>query len=139
MYNYNINTSKRIRGAGDIMWGQKTGQVKTTALDRVNVRRLLLFIENTIEPSLQNYLFEPNNERTRSRATSNLNSFLQTVYSGGGLTAFQVVCDTTNNTAQVVDNNELAIDLYIQPTKTIEFINVQVVVTRTGVSFAELI
>lgn len=139
MYNYNINTSKRIRGVGDIMWGQKTGQVKTTALDRINVRRLLLFIENTIEPSLQNYLFEPNNERTRSRVQSNISSFLQTIYAGGGVTNYQVVCDTTNNTAQVIDNNELAVDLYITPTKTIEFINVRVTITRTGVNFAEII
>lgn len=139
LYNYNINTSKRIRSSGDYIWGQKTGQTKASALDRINVRRLLLYIENSIEPMLQSYLFELNNERTRSRVSANLNSFLQTIYAGGGLIDYQVVVDDTNNTPQVIDNNELAIDLYIQPAKSIEFINVKVTITRTGVSFAEVV
>lgn len=139
LYNYNINTSKRIRGTGDIMWGQKTGQTKKSALDRINVRRLLLFIENTLEPSLLAYMFENNNDKTRSRVKANVDGFLRTIFAGGGLVDFSVVCDETNNTSQVIDNNELAIDIYIQPTKTIEFINVQIIITRTGVSFAEVI
>jgi phage tail sheath protein FI len=139
LYNYNINTSKRIRGAGDIMWGQKTGQVKQSATDRINVRRLLLYIENTIEPSLLAYMFEANTDKVRSRVKAGLDGFLRTVYAGGGLTAYQVVCDETNNTPQVIDNNTLAIDIYVQPTKTIEYINVQIIITRTGVSFSEII
>ena len=138
MYNYNINTSKRIRGAGDFIWGQKTGQIKTTALDRINVRRLLLYIENTIEPALQAYLFEPNNDKTRTRVKSNIDSFLQTIFAGGGLVKYETVVDESNNTSQVIDNNELAVDIYVQPTKTIEFINVKITITRTGVSFDEV-
>lgn len=138
MYNANVNTSKRVRGAGDIMWGQKTGQVKTTATDRINVRRLLNYIKKSIEPGLLAYMFEQNTEKLRSRVSNNLESFLRTVQAGEGLTDYQVVVDETNNTAQVIDNNELAIDIYVQPTKTIEFINVQVIITRTGVSFAEV-
>lgn len=138
LYNYGINTSKRIRGNGDFIWGQKTGLPKTTALNRINVRRLLLYIENTVEPALQAYLFEPNNDKTRTRVKANIDSFLQTIFAGGGLTKFETVVDTTNNTPQVIDNNELAVDIFIQPTKTIEFINVKVIITRTGVSFDEV-
>jgi len=139
LYNANINTVKKIRGSGDYVWGQKTGQVKATALDRVNVRRLLLYIENTIEPMLQNYLFEPNTEKTRQRITSVISSFLDTIYAGGGVTNFAVICDETNNTAFVIDNNELNIDLFITPARTIEKINVKVIVTNSGVDFSELL
>ena len=138
LYNYGINTSKRVRGAGDFIWGQKTGLPQTTALDRINVRRLLLYIENTVEPALQAYLFEPNNDKTRTRVKANIDSFLQTIFAGGGLTKYETVVDESNNTPQVIDNNELAVDIFIQPTKTIEFINVKVIITRTGVSFDEV-
>jgi phage tail sheath protein FI len=138
MYNSNVNTSKRVRRAGDIMWGQKTGQSKATATDRINVRRLLNYIEKSIEPGLLAYMFENNTEKLRSRVKNNIDSFLRTVQAGEGLTDFEVVVDETNNTAQVIDNNELAVDIYVQPVKTIEFINVQVIITRTGVSFAEV-
>ena len=138
MYNSNVNTSKRVRGAGDVMWGQKTGQTKASATDRINVRRLLNYIEKSIEPGLLAYMFEGNTEKLRSRVDNNLTSFLRTVQAGEGLASFQVVVDETNNTAQVIDNNELAIDIYVQPVRTIEYINVQVIITRTGVSFAEV-
>lgn len=138
MYNNNINASKSIRGAGQYIWGQKTGQTKASALDRVNVRRLLLYIENSVEPLLEGYLFEQNTDAVRSRVVSNINSFLQTIFAGGGLTKFDTVCDESNNTPQVIDNNELAVDIYVQPSKTIEFINLQVTITRTGVNFSEI-
>jgi phage tail sheath protein FI len=138
MYNNNVNASKSIRGAGQYIWGQKTGQKKATALDRVNVRRLLLFIENSVEPLLEGYLFEQNTDAVRSRVVSNIDSFLQTIFAGGGLTKFSTICDETNNTPQVIDNNELAVDIYVQPSKTIEFINLQVTITRTGVNFSEI-
>ena len=137
LYNSNINASKRVRGSGDYLWGQKTGQVKASALDRINVRNLLLYIENTLEPSLQAYLFEPNTELQRSRVKSGIDQFLETIYAGGGIYTWNTVCDTTNNTPYTIDNNELNIDLYVQPTKTVEFINLNIIVTRTGVSFTE--
>lgn len=137
MYANGINTSKRVRGSGDFMWGQKTGQVKASALDRINVRRLLLYIENTLEPQLAAYLFEANTETLRSRAKSNVDQFLETIYAGGGVYTWNTVCDSTNNTPYTIDNNELNIDLYVQPTKTVEFININIIVTRTGVSFTE--
>lgn len=138
MYNSNINTSKRVRGSGDFMWGQKTGLVKATALDRINVRRLLLYIENSIEPMLNGYLFENNTATLRSRVKSNIDSFMETVFAAGGVYAWNCVCDESNNTAQVIDNNELACDLFISPAKTIEYINVRVIIDRTGVSFTEV-
>jgi phage tail sheath protein FI len=121
------------------MWGQKTAQKKASALDRINVRRLLLYIENTVEPSLLPFLFENNNDRTRSRVFAIVDQFLATVQAGGGLTAYRVVCDSTNNTSQVVDNNQLNVDIYVQPSKAIEFIQLQTVITRSGVNFNEVV
>lgn len=137
MYNNSINTSKRVRGQGDFLWGEKTGLPKHTALDRVHVRNLLNNIENTLEPQLQAYLFEANTETLRSRVKSGIDQFLETIYAGGGLYAWNTVCDSSNNTAYTIDNEELNIDIYLQPVKDIEFINVNVIVTRTGVSFTE--
>ena len=137
MYNKGINTSKRIRGAGDYMWGQKTGQVKASALDRINVRRLLLYIENTLEPQLADYLFDVNTDVIQSRVKTNIDQFLETIYAGGGLYNWKVVCDSTNNTPYSIDNYELNVDVYVQPVKTIEFINLNIIITRTGVSFTE--
>jgi len=139
LYDANINAVRNMRGTGDVMWGQKTCQLKKSALDRINVRRLLLYIENSIEPSLVDFLFQPNNESTRLRISNIVDSFLATVKAGGGLNAYSVVCDETNNTPIVIDNNTLKLDIYIQPTKTIENIELSVIITRTGVSFSEAI
>jgi hypothetical protein len=138
LYDYNINTSRFVRGVGHVMWGQKTAQRKKSALDRINVRRLLLFLENTIEPSLLSFLFEPNNSKTRLRVFNTVDSFMRTVLAGGGVMKYEVVVDETNNTAQVIDNNELMVDVYIQAPKSIEFIRLNMIVTRTGVNFSEI-
>jgi phage tail sheath protein FI len=138
LYDNNINTSKIVRGVGNVMWGQKTAQRKASALDRINVRRLLLFIENSVEPLLLAFLFEANTEKTRSRVDSIITSFMSGVQAGGGVTSYDVICDDTNNTAQVIDNNQLNVDIYVQPTKTIEYIKLQLIITRTGVNFTEV-
>lgn len=137
LYDKNINTSRKIRGVGDVIWGQKTAQKKKSALDRINVRRLLLYIENSVEPSLQSFLFEPNTDKTRARVYDMVDSFMKGVKAGDGVTKYEVVCDTTNNTPQTIDSNELIVDVYVQPTKTIEYIRLNVVITRTGVNFSE--
>ena len=139
LYDSNINTSRYFKGIGDVMWGQKTAQLKKSALDRINVRRLLLYIENTIEPTLFPFLFSLNNSSTRLRIFNLGDSFLSTVKAGGGLDSYLVVCDTTNNPAIVIDNNQLYVDFYLQPAKTIEFINMRTIVTASGVSFSEVI
>ena len=139
IYDNNANTSKFINGYGNVLWGQKTAQKKATALDRINVRRLLLYIENTIEPSLLPFLYEENTSRTRSRLSGIIDSFLSKVKAGGGLYDYKVVCDLTNNTADDIDLNLLNADIYVQPTKTIEFIQLQTIITRTGSSFNEVV
>jgi len=138
LYDKNINTSRQIRGVGNVLWGQKTAQKKKSALDRINVRRLLLYIENSVEPALQSFLFEPNSEKTRLRVYDIVDSFMKGVKAGDGVTKYEVVCDTTNNTPLTIDNNELIVDIYVQPTKTIEYIRMNVVITKTGVNFSEI-
>jgi hypothetical protein len=138
LYDANLNCVKKIPGAGFVMWGQKTAQLKKSALDRINVRRLLIYLENSIDPSLQGFLFESNTDKTRSRVFNVVDSFMKTVEAGHGVTAYSVVCDDTNNTAQVIDNNQLNVDLYIQPTKVSEYIKLQTIITRTGVNFTEV-
>ena len=138
MYDNNINASKFIRGIGHVMWGQKTAQRKKSALDRINVRRLLLFLQNSIEPSLLPFLFEPNTDGTRSRVFSVVDGFLSGVLAENGVTEYEVVVDESNNTPEIIDNNQLNVDIYVQPTRTIEYIQLQTIVTRTGVSFSEV-
>lgn len=138
LYDKNINTVRFIRGTGFVMWGQKTAQLKKSALDRINVRRNLLYIENNIENALLPFTFEPNNDKTRLRVFSLVDGFLETVLAGGGLTNYEVVCDETNNTAEVIDANQLNVDVYVQPTRVSEFIQLTTVITRTGISFSEV-
>ena len=137
LYDANINCVRKMRGVGDVMWGQKTMQLKKSAVDRINVRRLLLYIENSIEPSLIPFLFQPNTESVRLRVSNIVDSFLANVKAGGGLNDYSVVCDETNNTTIVIDNNILKVDIYVQPTKVIEFIELNIIITRTGVSITE--
>jgi len=139
LYERNINTSRIIRGTGHVMWGQKTSQMKSSALDRINVRRLLLFLEKTVEKLLQPYVLDVNNtDKTRLRVWSNIDSFFATVKSQEGLIAYEVVCDESNNPPIVIDQNILNVDMYVQPPKTVEFIDVQTIVTKTGVTFNEV-
>jgi hypothetical protein len=138
LYDKNINTVRLIRGTGFVMWGQKTAQLKKSALDRINVRRNLLFIENNVETSLLPFCFENNNVKTRLRIFSIVDGFLSTVQAGGGLTGYKVVCDETNNTSEVIDSNQLNVDIYVQPTRTAEFIQLTTVITRSGINLSEI-
>ena len=137
LYDANLNTVKFIKGYGNVLWGQRTAQKTVTALREIAVRRLLLFLEATIEPGLLPFVFEPNIDSIRLRIFSIIDSFLSTVKAGGGLDAYKVVVDDSNNSSQDKDNNVLNVDIYIQPARTIEFINLQVIITRSGVSLAE--
>lgn len=138
LYDRNINSVKYIQGAGFAMWGQKTAQLKSSALDRVNVRRMLIYVQTNIERALNQFVFENNNSLTRSRVTSLTTAFMDTVLAGGGVYEYTIVCDESNNTPTVIDQNKLNIDLYVQPTKTAEFIQFTTIVTRTGVSFGDV-
>lgn len=140
----NINTSKFIRGIGNVMWMQRTALRKNSALSDINVRRLLNFVETTIEESLLSFIHESNNEKTRLRVVSLVGGFLQTVAAGGGFNTdedagYLVVCDKTNNTPERINNNELVIDIYVKPIKTVEFITLNTIITKSGVTFQELI
>jgi hypothetical protein len=139
LYDKNINTSRLFNGAGFVIWGQKTAQMKASALDRINVRRLLIFLRKTIKRFLQPYVLDVNNTpKTRLRIWSNIDSFLSTIKSQEGLIAYEVVCDDTNNTDQVIDANQLNVDVYVQPPKTVEYISLNHIITRTGVNFSEV-
>lgn len=137
LYDKNIN-SVRLLPQGFVMWGQKTAQLKTTALDRINVRRALIYISVNIERALNDFLFENNTPQTRLRVSSLIEEFLVGVRAADGLTDFDVVCDESNNPPSVIDANQLNVDIYVQPVQTIEFIQFTTVITRTGVSFGEV-
>lgn len=139
LYDRNINCIKSVRGYGFAIWGQKTAQLKASALDRLNVRTLLIYIENNIETALNQFLFEPNTDKTRLRVSNLCDEFLRTILAGEGVEEYKVVCDETNNTAYYIDNNTLVVDLYIKPTKTIEYIQLTSVVANSSVSFNEVL
>jgi len=145
LYAAEINPVQTFRGEGSMIWGQKTERTTKSALDRVNVRRLLITIEKAMSVYLREYLFEPNNEITRFRVTSVLEQYLDNISARGGFQTeagdkgFSVVCDETNNTPQTIDLNELHVDVFIKPIRMAEFIQLQAIITTTGASFNELI
>ncbi len=138
LYDNNINACKEFLGIGAVIWGQKTAQRKASALDRINVRRTLLFIEKTVQLFLNPLVLDVNNTpEVRLRVWNQINNFLQSIKAQGGLTDYQVICDDSNNTADVIDANTLNVDILVKPVKTIEFIDVNVIVASTGLSFEE--
>ena len=138
MYDKNINAIKFIQGAGFAIWGQKTAQLKTSALDRINVRRNLIYIQVNVENALNQFIFENNTQQTRLRVYSIIDEFLNNIKASDGLYSYEVVCDITNNPPSVIDANQLNVDIYVQPTKAIEFIQFTTVITRTGVNFGDV-
>ena len=119
------------------MFGQKTLQSKPSALDRVNIRRLLINLRKFIASASRFLVFEQNTVATRNRFLNIVNPFLEQVQANSGLTAFRVVMDESNNTPDVVDRNQLVGQIFIQPTKTAEFIVLDFVVQPTGATFPE--
>ena len=145
LYEGQINPLQTFRGQGNVIWGQKTEQTKASALDRVNVRRLLIVLEKSISASLKYFVFEPNSDLTRYRVTSMIESYMDMLQARGafqtevGGTGYRVLCDTTNNTPAIIDRNELHVDIFIKPIRAAEFIQLQAIITTTGASFNELI
>ena len=137
LYEGNVNPIATFPGQGICAWGQKTLQKKSSALDRINVRRLLIRVKKFIASSSRFLVFEQNNAATRTRFLNIVNPFLENVQSQSGLNAFKVVMDDTNNTPDVVDRNILYGQLFLQPTKTAEFIVLDFVVQPTGAAFPE--
>ncbi len=136
LYNANVNPLATFPGQGVVAWGQKTLQKRSTALDRVGVRRLLINLKRFVGQVGSTLLFEQNTASTRNRFLSQVNPYMESVVQKQGLYAFQVVMDDTNNTADVIDRNQLIGQIRIQPTKTAEFIILDFTVLPSGVSFS---
>ena len=135
LYLANINPIATFPGRGPVAYGQKTLQKNRTALDRVNVRRLLIELKRTIGSIANNLVFEQNTATTRNRFLAQVNPYMENIQQRQGLYAYKVVMDDTNNTADVIDRNELVGQVYVQPTKTAEFIILDFNITPTGASF----
>ena len=135
MYESNINPIANFPNKQFVIFGQKTSQLARTALDRVNVRRLVLEVKRQIEIIAQNLLFEQNNAATRKRFIKSSSTSLANIQSRKGIEDFRVVMDDTNNSAEDVDNNRLNGKIVIVPTRAVEFIAIDFVITNAGVEF----
>lgn len=135
LYDLNVNTIKYVNRVGNVIWGQKTAQLKNTARNRINVRRALLYIEKNVENILNSFMFRGNTSKERERASSMINAFMSGVQTGGGVQSYKIVCDNTNNNSS---SNTLVVDLYIQPTYTIEFIKLNTIISASSVTTAEV-
>ena len=135
LYDGKVNPIATFPGSGVVVYGQKTLQTKASALDRVNVRRLLISLKGFISQVAQNLVFEQNTITTRFNFLSVVNPYLESVQQRQGLYAFRVIMDDSNNTADVIDRNELVGQIFIQPTKTAEFIYLDFSVLPTGATF----
>jgi len=139
LYSNRINSVIFSPGAGIILFGDKTGYGKASAFDRINVRRLFIHLETAISAAAKDQLFEFNDEITRTNFVNIVEPFLRDVQAKRGIFDYVVVCDETNNTASVIDSNEFVADIYIKPARSINFIGLTFVATRTGISFDEVI
>ena len=137
LYEGRVNPIASFPGQGVVVFGQKTLQAKPSALDRINVRRLLIRLKKFIASSSRFLVFEQNDSSTRTRFLNIVNPFLESVQSNSGLSAFKVVMDESNNTPDVVDRNQLVGQIFIQPTRTAEFIVLDFSVLPTGAAFPE--
>jgi len=139
LYSNRVNSVIFSPGAGIILFGDKTGFAKASAFDRINVRRLFIYLEDTISRASRDVLFEFNDELTRTNFVNTIEPFLRDVQAKRGIFDYVVVCDETNNTAAVIDANEFRADIYIKPARSINFIGLTFIATKTGVDFEEVI
>ena len=139
LYTASINPVVSLPGTGPILFGDKTALSSPSAFDRINVRRLFLNIEKRAKGLAEGVLFEQNDSITRNAFTASISSYLTEVQARRGVTDFLVVCDESNNSPEVIDRNEFVAELYLKPTRSINFVTVTVTATRTGVSFAEVV
>ena len=137
IYKAGVNPIVGFPGSGIVLFGDKTMLEKPSAFDRINVRRLFITIEKAIATAAKFQLFEFNDAFTRAQFRNLIEPYLRDVQGRRGITNFKVVCDTTNNTSQVIDTNSFVADIFIQPARSINFIQLNFVATRTGVSFEE--
>ena len=139
LYKARINPIVSFPGQGTILFGDKTAQAKPSAFDRINVRRLFIVLEKAIATAAKYQLFELNDQFTRAMFRNMTEPFLRDIKGRRGVTDFLVVCDETNNTGEVIDTNRFVADIYIKPARSINFITLNFIATRTGVEFSEIV
>ena len=138
LYRARVNPVVNFPGQGVVLFGDKTALAKPSAFDRINVRRLFLVLEKAIATAAKFQLFEFNDEFTRAQFRNLVEPFLRDVQGRRGITDFSVICDSTNNTGEVIDRNEFIADIFIKPARSINFITLNFIAVRTGVSFSEV-
>ena len=138
LYKGRVNPLVSLPGQGTMLFGDKTLLAKPSAFDRINVRRLFITLEKAVSTAAKAQLFEFNDEFTRAQFKNLVEPFLRDVKGRRGLTDFSVICDETNNTSQVIDSNSFVADIYIKPARSINYITLNFVATRSGVSFTEI-
>ena len=139
LYKNAINPVVSFTGEGTMLFGDKTLLGRPSAFDRINVRRLFIVLEKSISKAARSSLFEFNDEFTRAQFVNLVEPFLRTVQGRRGIYDYRVVCDETNNTAEIIDRNEFVGDIYVKPAKSINFIQLNFVAVRTGVAFEEIV
>jgi hypothetical protein len=138
LYKARVNPVVSFPGQGTVLFGDKTAQTKPSAFDRINVRRLFIVLEKAISTAAKFQLFEFNDEFTRAQFRNLVEPFIRDVQGRRGITDFAVVCDNTNNTGDVIDRNEFRADIFIKPNRSINFIQLNFIATRSGVAFSEV-
>ena len=139
LYTAAINPVVAFPGSGPVLFGDKTALASPSAFDRINVRRLFLNIEKRARQLAEGVLFEQNDGITRSSFNAALSGYLSEIQARRGVTDYLVVCDETNNTAEVIDRNEFVAEIFVKPTRSINYVTVTVTATKTGVSFSEVV
>jgi phage tail sheath protein FI len=139
LYKARVNPIVQFPGEGTVLFGDKTALAKPSAFDRINVRRLFIVLEKAIATASKFQLFEFNDEFTRAQFRNLVEPFLRDIKGRRGVTDFLVVCDETNNTGEVIDTNRFVADIYIKPARSINFITLNFIATRTGVEFSEIV
>jgi phage tail sheath protein FI len=139
LYKIGVNSVVTFQGEGTVLYGDKTMLSKPSAFDRINVRRLFIVLEKAISRAAKYSLFEFNDEFTRAQFKALVEPYLRDVQGRRGIFDFKVVCDSTNNTPEVIDRNEFVGDIYIKPARSINFIQLNFVAVRTGVAFEEIV
>jgi len=138
LYKQGINPVVQLAGQGTVLLGDKTLLDRPSAFDRINVRRLFIVMEKSIATAANFALFEFNDEFTRSQFVNQIEPFLRNIQARDGITDFRVVCNDTNNTSDVVDRQEFVADIYVKPNKSINFVQLNFIATRSGIDFNEL-
>tara|TARA_E500000318_G_scaffold97762_1_gene98678 strand:- start:10325 stop:12706 length:2382 start_codon:yes stop_codon:yes gene_type:complete len=139
LYKISVNPIPTFPVEGPVVFGQKTLQKLPSAFDRINVRRLFLYLEKATKNTVRNFIFEPNTLLTRTRVVNTLTPIFEDVKNTEGLYDYLIICDERNNTPDIIDSNELRIDIYLKPTRAAEFILVNFYATKTGTDFNELV